>query len=172
MNGERNHTMSRRELFQLQIQAMAAVVLLAAIAMISPVKAQSGDSLRIADAYVRSSGSTAQAAAAFMTLQNASTGADRLLAASTSVAGAVELHTVIKEGEVMRMRAVTAIDVPAGQTVTLQPGGLHVMLMDLRRPLTPGESIDVTLVFEKAGRRIVSMPVRALTPGGAPAHKH
>lgn len=164
--------MSRREMIHLQIQALAAIVLLAATAMIHPAKAQGTDGLRIADAYVRSSGSAAQAAAAFMTLHNAGAAADRLIAASSSVAGTVELHTVVKDGDVMRMRAVPAIDLPAGQAVTLQPGGLHVMLMDLRRPLAPGESVEITLVFEAAGRRTVNLPVRAMNPGGAPAHKH
>jgi periplasmic copper chaperone A len=164
--------MSRREMLQLQVQALAAIVLLAASATIHPAKAQSTDNLRVVDAYIRSSGSAAQAAAAFMTLNNTGSAADRLLSASTPVAGTVELHTHIKEGDVMRMRAVPAIDLPAGQSVTLQPGGLHVMLMGLRRPLAPGESVDVTLVFEKGGSRTVSMPVRALNPGGAPAHKH
>jgi copper(I)-binding protein len=107
-----------------------------------------------------------------MTLRNTGAAADRLLAASTAVAGTVELHTVVKEGDVMRMRAVPAIDVPAGRAVTLQPGGLHVMLMNLRRPLAPGESIELSLVFEKAGRRTVTLPVRALNPGDAPVHKH
>lgn len=164
--------MSRRDMLQAHIQALAALVLLATAALVSPVKAQVGDSLRIADAYVRSSGSAAQAAAAFMTLQNAGPGADRLLSASTLVAGTVELHTVVKEGDVMRMRAVPAIDLPAGQAVMLKPGGFHIMLMDLRRSLNPGESVDITLVFEKSGTRTISVPVRALNPGGAPAHKH
>jgi copper(I)-binding protein len=164
--------MTRRDMFQLQVQALAAIVLLAATAIAHPTKAQGVDALRVDDAYVRSSGSAAQAAAAFMTLRNTGAAADRLLAASTAVAGTVELHTVVKEGDVMRMRAVPAIDVPAGRAVTLQPGGLHVMLMNLRRPLAPGESIELSLVFEKAGRRTVTLPVRALNPGDAPAHKH
>lgn len=165
--------MSRRELIQLQIQALAAIILLAAAVIVHPSKAQGVDGLRIADAYVRSSGSAAQAAAAFMTVQNTGNAADRLIAASAAaIAGTVELHTVVKDGDVMRMRAVPAIDVPAGQTVTLRPGGFHVMLMGLRRPLAPGESIELNLEFEKAGRRTISVPVRALSPGDSPAHKH
>lgn len=165
--------MCRREMLHLQIQALVAIILLTATAMIYPAKAQDTDALRVSDAYVRSSGSVAQAAAAFMTLRNTGGAADRLLSASAvSVAGTVELHTVVKEGDVMRMRAIPAIEVPAGQSVVLQPGGLHVMLMDLRRPLAPGESVEVTLIFEKAGRRTVNMPVRALNPAGPPAHRH
>lgn len=172
MSGERNLVMSRREMLHVQIQALVAIMLLTATAIVYPAKVQGADVLRVSDAYVRSSGSAAQAAAAFMTLQNTGAAADRLLAASASVAGTVELHTVVKEGDVMRMRAIPAIEVPAGQSVLLQPGGLHVMLMDLRRPLAPGESVEVTLVFEKAGHRTVNMPVRALNPAGPPAHKH
>lgn len=112
---------------------------------------------------------------AFLSIENTGTAPDRLLRASSDVAGKVELHTHIKDGDVMRMRAVEAIDLPAGQKVMLQPGGYHIMLFGLKRPLKEGERFPLTLEFEKAGTLQVEIAVDK--PGaGAPAtgghHKH
>jgi hypothetical protein len=89
--------------------------------------------------------------------------ADRLLGASSAVAKTVELHQMSHEGGVMRMRAVDAIEVPAGATVELKPGGLHLMFIDLRSPLAVGSEFAVELRFEKAG--VVKVPVK-VTPRG------
>jgi copper(I)-binding protein len=104
---------------------------------------------------------------AFMRLSNAGATADRLLAVASPAARAVEMHTTIQDGDVMRMRPVGMIDLPAGGAVQLQPGGLHLMLMGLNRPLNPGETVAVTLTFERAGAITVEIPVRA---AGAMAH--
>ena len=119
---------------------------------------------------------------AFMRIENRGAAPDRLLSASSPVARAVELHTTIRDGDVMRMRPVTAIEVPAQGAVQLRPGGLHVMLMGLNKPLTQGEQVPLTLTFERAGQVAVSLPVRAAgaadggsMPGhgaAAPAHRH
>lgn len=103
----------------------------------------------------------------------------RLVGASSPVAGVAEIHDMKMEGDVMRMRAVGALDLPAGRTVELKPGGLHLMLMDLKQPLPAGGSVPLTLVF-KDGRGVESrvqtrLAVRASAPGGgAPhdGHKH
>jgi copper(I)-binding protein len=83
------------------------------------------------------------------------------------------------DGDVMRMRQVDAIDVPAGRTVELKPGGLHLMFMDLKAPLTNGTRFPLTLRFEKAGEVQVQVQVQPLPPAGAAAggghhgtHKH
>ena len=103
-----------------------------------------------------------------------STEADRLVAASvdSSIAGVVEIHeTVVAEmgddgGEgqegmgAMRMQQVGAIELPAGETVSLRPGGLHIMLMGLAAPLEVGQTFDVVLTFEEAGEVVVSVEVR------------
>lgn len=101
---------------------------------------------------------------AFMTLKNAGAAADKLVSVTTPVAGKVELHQSSREGDVMRMRPVTGIEVPAGGSVTLAPGGLHVMMMGLTRPLAPGERVPLTLTFEKAGAVQVEAAVQ---PAGA-----
>ena len=83
----------------------------------------------------------------------------------------MELHTHIRDGDVMRMRPVNDIPVPANGEVSLQPGGLHLMLIGLARPLNDGQSIPVSLRFERAGEVTVELAVQA---AGArqPAHRH
>jgi copper(I)-binding protein len=101
--------------------------------------------------------------------------ADKLLSASAGVSKTVELHTMEMDGNVMRMRPIAAIDVPAGGTVELKPGGRHVMFMGLAQPLQAGTTFPLTLRFEKAGELKVDVQVAAQAPGGAPPaaeHKH
>lgn len=92
--------------------------------------------------------------------------ADRLVGASAGVSKMVELHTMEMDGNVMRMRAVEGIDVPAGAAVELKPGGLHVMFMGLTKTLKAGDSFPLTLRFQKAGEVKVEMKVMT-----APASK-
>lgn len=102
--------------------------------------------------------------------------ADRLIAASSPLAEAVELHTHIDEDGVMRMRPVEAIAAPAGGSVTLAPGGDHIMLFGLADGVTEGAVVPVTLTFETAGPVTVDFHVEATpseSPGGADgAHNH
>lgn len=107
--------------------------------------------------------------AGFMTIRNTGAVADRLVAATSPVAGRVELHTHLRDGDVMRMRPVQDIPVPAGGSATLQPGGLHLMFMGLNRPLVAGETIPVTLRFAEAGEVTVQLRVEA---AGARGHGH
>lgn len=103
---------------------------------------------------------------------------DRLVGARAAIAGRVELHSMTMDGNVMRMRQVEAIDVPAGKTVELKPGGLHLMFMDLKTPLRTGISFPLTLRFEKAGDVPVEVKVLPAPPAGAAAgdahgqHRH
>ncbi|MBR0655245.1 copper chaperone PCu(A)C [Plastoroseomonas arctica] len=107
--------------------------------------------------------------AGYLSIRNGGAAADRLLGASTPAARTVELHTMSREGEVMRMRPVTDIALPSGQTVTLAPGGLHIMLIGLTAPLAVGGEVPLTLRFERAGEVTVRLAVQA---AGArqPAH--
>jgi copper(I)-binding protein len=98
--------------------------------------------------------------------------ADRLIAARSPASNTVELHTMRMEGDVMRMREVEAIELPAGQTVELKPGGLHLMLMGLKAPLKAGETVPVTLKFEKAGEVTVQLKVEGTAQATMGHHKH
>jgi copper(I)-binding protein len=127
--------------------------------------------IAIANARARPTVSGQAAGGGYLTLTNKGTAGDRLLGASAPVAAAVELHNMRMEGNVMRMNAVQAIDLPAGQTVELKPGGLHLMFMGLKAPLEAGEGFPLTLRFEKAGEFTVHMHIEPIG-AAAPAHKH
>ena len=120
--------------------------------------------------WARPTVSGQQAGGGFVRLQAAN--ADRLVAASTPAAGRVELHTMQLDGDVMRMRRVDAIELPAGQAVELKPGGLHLMFFELKAPLKTGESFPVTLQFDKAGTQTVQMKVGDVQPAPKSMRDH
>lgn len=129
----------------------------------------------VQDAWVRGTVAQQKASGAFMTITSPVAG--RLVSASSPVAGVTEIHEMAMDGPIMRMRAVDGLDLPAGKAVQLKPGGYHVMLMDLKQPLQPGQTVPITLVIERAGGAKESIrvdaPVRPLTASAAPAeHKH
>ena len=96
--------------------------------------------------------------------------ADRLVSASAAVSKSVELHMMKMEGDVMQMRQVDAIELQAGKTVELKPGGFHVMFIGLKAPLKAGDTFAMKLKFEKAGEVTVDVKVEA--PGGMDGMKH
>jgi copper(I)-binding protein len=124
--------------------------------------ATQGAEVAIGDPYVRAVPPGQANSAVFMSLENRSDQDQALVAAESDVSEIVELHTHIEEGGMMRMRQIEKIDVPAGETVILQPGGLHVMLIGLQQALEPGQTIDLTLVFEDGSRMPVQAPVRRI----------
>jgi len=85
----------------------------------------------------------------------------KLIAANSPVAGVVEIHQMAMEGNVMKMRAVSGLELPAGRPVSLKPGGYHLMLLDLKKPLRMGESVPVTLVVESANGKRESIEIAA-----------
>ncbi|WP_296559680.1 copper chaperone PCu(A)C [Pigmentiphaga sp.] len=101
---------------------------------------------------------------------------DKLVAVRADVSATAELHTMQMDGNIMRMRQVDGIALPAGQTVELKPGGYHIMFMRLKAPLKEGASFPATLVFEKAGEVKVDFRVEAAGAGttghGAGGHHH
>jgi copper(I)-binding protein len=144
-----------------------AFALLGALA--APVVAQT----KVTNPWVRGTVAQQKATGAFMQIVSQQGG--RLVQASSPVAGVVEIHEMSMDGNVMRMRAVAGIDLPAGRTVELKPGGFHVMLMDLRQPLQPGDTVPVTLVFDSGGKRDsveVKATGRAAAATAGHGHKH
>lgn len=97
---------------------------------------------------------------------------DRLLSARAAVSASVELHSMTMEGDVMRMRQVEGVALPAGKTVELKPGGFHIMFVGLKAPLKDGDKFPMTLKFEKAGEVEVTVNVEAPKAGAAAEHKH
>jgi copper(I)-binding protein len=109
----------------------------------------------------------------FLQIHNAGATPDRLLGGRTPVAERVELHTMRMEGDVMRMRELAAVDVPARGRVEFKPGALHLMMTGLKGPLKPGDKLPLVLRFEKAGEVEVMLDVEnAPDPAAAAQHKH
>jgi hypothetical protein len=149
----------------IKILAFIAGIAVANVALAQPAQ------LEVNNAWARATPGKAENGAAYVTIQ--SPAADRLVSASTPVAKKAELHTMSMQGMVMQMRPVSGVDIPAGQPVSLNPGGEHIMLMGLNQPLREGQSFPLTLDFEKAGPRTVTVTVeKAGAKGPAPAAAH
>jgi copper(I)-binding protein len=115
--------------------------------------------LTIEQPWARATPPVASAGAGYMILHNGADEADKLLSVSADVSEKVELHTHTMEDNVMMMREVEAIEIPAGAQVRLEPGGLHIMFIGLKGPLKEGSTFPLTLTFEKAGTATVDFRV-------------
>ncbi|MCW8880804.1 MAG: copper chaperone PCu(A)C [Sedimenticola sp.] len=131
------------------------------------------EKVMVSDAYVRAVPPGQPNSASFMVLSNHSAEDLVLVGAESDVAKAVELHSHTMKDGMMRMRQVEKIDLPAGETVQLQPGGLHVMVIGLQQKLVPGEKIDMALVFSDGSKLDLKVPVVKLQMTmQKPAMKH
>ncbi|HRO57688.1 MAG TPA: copper chaperone PCu(A)C [Burkholderiaceae bacterium] len=137
----------------------------ALIASASPAPSVKLGLLTIQEPWSRATAPGASVGGGYLVLENAG-GDDRLVGASSPVSARVELHTMSMQDNVMRMRQVENVELPAGQRVELRPGGLHLMFMELKAPLEEGGTFPVTLRFEKAGEVEVKMSVRSMGAGG------
>jgi copper(I)-binding protein len=145
-----------------------ALAVMAGPALADPVKV---GAIEIENTWARPS-ATANGAI-YLEIDNKGDAADRLVSASTAAAAKAELHTHVMDGNIARMRPVTAIEVTPGSATMLRPGGLHIMLLGLKAPLKDGDTVSVTLTFEKAGKVDVTVPVRKSASGmshGGPDH--
>ncbi|MBX3489646.1 copper chaperone PCu(A)C [Parvibaculum sp.] len=140
----------------------AAFLLLALAGFAAPAAA--GESIVVSDPWARAS--VTATGAAYLTLENAGGEDDALVEARSDVAEKVEIHDMTMDGMVMRMRKLDRLALPAGETVRLAPGGLHIMLIRLHGPLAEGNAVPLTLVFEKAGEIDISATVRKAGHGG------
>ena len=122
--------------------------------------------LELTDLWARATPPRAPAAGGFVTITNHGTAPDHLIAVSTPMAGVGEVHEMKVEDGVMTMRPLEGgIEIPAGGTVTLKPGGYHLMFIELKEPFVAGAVVPATLTFEKAGSVDVDL---AVMPIGAP----
>ena len=160
----------------MQLFAFATLLtLLSATALAQEFKA--GD-LVITQAWSRATPGGAKIAGGFLTIENKGAAPDRLTGVSGNVAGKVEIHEMAMNNGVMTMRPLDkGLAIEPGKTVKLAPGGLHLMLMDLKSPLNQGDKVPLTLEFEKAGKVALSLDVQGVgaqaPAGGAPSgHDH
>lgn len=151
----------------LRFQGLWAVLLLSA-----GVTAQAGEGVRVADAWARATAPGQKVAGMYLNIVSDSDA--RLTAVECPLAGRAELHQMRMDGGTMRMRAVEAIDLPAGQTVALKPGDYHVMLFDLKKPLKPGDEVPIrlTVIDVSGAKRTVAATVRVRNlDGSEPSRK-
>jgi len=134
-----------------------------ALLLLASCKVSEPPAISVEDPWVRASVPGQTSSAAYFTIFN-SGGADKLIAVSATGASA-SLHSTSIAGGVMRMRLLQSLDIPADSTVALDPGGIHIMLSNLRQPLSAGDTIRLQLKFEKSGERPVDATVR---PGAMP----
>lgn len=124
--------------------------------------------LTLAAPYARATLPNAPVAGGFLTITHHGDRDDRLVAASSAIAGRVEIHEMVMNGDIMTMsKLADGLPLPAGETVLLQPGGYHLMFMQLTGPLVEGETVPVTLTFETAGEITVPLSVLAFNARGA-----
>jgi copper(I)-binding protein len=161
--------------FESEEEVKRLIVLAAAFALLA-AGCGGDDGVSVDDPWARNSPRMANAGAIYMDLESGD--GDRLIGAAVdaSIAGKVEIHeTAMVEGEMgeeseegmggaMMMQEVGEIALPAGETVKLEPGGYHIMLLDISTPLELGETFDVTLTFENAGEQVVEVEVREEAP--------
>lgn len=128
--------------------------------------------VEISDARVRAVPPGQKMTGAFMDIKNS--GSDlQVISAESSISKVVELHTHIKDGEVMRMRKVPTIDLPANSTTRLKPGGLHVMFIGLKETLNVDQKIDLKLNFSDGSSQTLEVPVKMIQkPGMKKEMKH
>lgn len=148
------------------ISALLSLILAAGLALPALAYAQAdGAKLQVEGAWARRAallkgGSGSGNSAVYALLVNPGKVPDALLAAASDAAGTVEIHESYLESGMMMMRPVGKIDIPAGNKVEMKPGGYHIMLLNLKRGLRAGETVSVTLQFEKAGKIPVTATVK------------
>lgn len=144
---------------------MLASAAAAALGWLAVVPSVAGDgSLRVEGAWARATIGASAVSAVYLAIVNRGTASDRLVGADAERAGHAAIHRSVVEDGVMKMRHVETVEVPAGGTIRLEPGGLHVMLTGIASRLEVGERISLTLRFERAGKLELAVPVRTTPP--------
>lgn len=154
------------------LQVIALLLASAALLAAGPAAAQVTPQVTVADAWARASVPNQKTSGAFLRLTSAQDA--RLVGARSPAAGAVEVHETRMENNIARMRRTAAIDLPAGRVVEFKSGGYHLMLLDLKRPLKPGDTVPITLVIEGKGGQPQTVEVKAAVRplNAATAHAH
>jgi hypothetical protein len=149
-------------------RTIAVVLALALISAATASNALSEDvkSVSITKAWARATPGGATVGAAYGEIRNDGAEADTLVSATSPAAGRVEIHTHAHEDGVMKMRRLEKLEIPAKGSVTLAPGGHHIMLFDLAGPLKAGDRLSLTLTFEKAGALSAEAEVAAVGAAG------
>lgn len=147
----------------------SSFLLAALLAAGNAFAAGAADSITVIDPYVRMAPPNAPATGAFMVLKNGGGKDVKMVKADNPASKATELHTHLNEGGVMKMRQVPAIEIKAGGEAKLAPGGLHIMMIDMKSPLKEGDMVAITLTFDDGSSKKVDAPVKKAMMAGMPA---
>ena len=158
-------------MLNLRSPLLAALLILAAPFAAFAADVNAG-SLTITHPWARPTAGNTANGAAYLTIVNDSGDADRLVEVASPVAAMVHLHTHLLENGIMKMRPISGIDIEPGAPIKLEPGGLHIMLMELKAPLKEGDSFPLDLTFQKAGKVTVSVSVEVPNTGMGDMHHH
>ena len=158
---------------RLTIIGMAIACFITTSAMATDYKV---GSLAISGPWSRATPEGAQTAIGYMTIKNSGTTTDRLIGGSFDVADTFELHSMVMENGIAKMRELKEVEIKPGQTIEFKPGGSHVMFVNLKHPLSKGEHIKGTLIFEHAGTVQVEYSVEGIgaqiSPGDMEQMRH
>ena len=158
--------MNRRLLLQLAAALSLTVASLLAIAAAARADERG---IEVSEAFARATIGRATSGVVYLRLVNHATLPERLTAASTPVAARADLHMTERDGDVVRMRRMESVAIPAGEAVAFSPGASHIMLSGLKAPLREGDRVLLTLEFETAGAVTIEVPVRSITAGARSA---
>ena len=140
-----------------KINAVCLAFAITASGFVSAAPAQDAEAHRampiVSEVWVKTTVPGGTVSAAYMHIKSASP--LKLVKAESTIAGIVEIHNMKMNDGVMQMKALDAVDVPAGKLVELKPGGMHIMLLKVKKPITPGDKVPLTLTFEAAGKKPV-----------------
>lgn len=131
-----------------------------------------GDEIEVKDAWVREVPPASTVTAAYLKIENKGDKADKLTGVSSDIAGKAQIHTTsVDDKGVAKMEMQKEIEIPAGETVVLEPGGTHIMLIDLKEPVMGKDEVELDLTFENAGEVEVEARVMGLGDGNG-GHDH
>jgi copper(I)-binding protein len=151
------------------IRILIASFAVASAFFATPSFAQS-NTIKVDKPWARATPAGASVGGGYATLRNTGTTADRLVGASSPVSARTEMHEMTMVGNIMKMREVKGIEVPANGAIELKPGSYHLMFIELKAPLKQGEKVPVTLKFEKAGDVKVELAVEAMGAAAGSGH--
>lgn len=144
-------------------------LLVLVVAGVAAAADTAADKVEISDAWARAMPPMQPTSAMFLTLKNNDSVDHALVAADSDVARSVELHTHIMKDGVARMRQIKKLEIPAGSSASMAPGGHHIMMIGLHAPLKEGETLNAKLTFEDGSSKDIVVPIRGLSYKGKTA---
>lgn len=144
---------------------------LSSLLLLISTSAMAHDGMKYDDPYARATPPNAVNSAVFMTIENHMASERTLVSVTTPAAKKSELHTVEKQGDLLKMRQVDGIEIPAHGEIQLMPGSFHIMLLNVNKPLVEGDSITLTLGYANGEKETLSVPVQKIMAGMMPMKK-